>query len=169
MPDYATWPAWPTKKQILERIDAFLSAFQHGDLGAAFRHCPPLVFVKGEGPVLRTDLDDDALARHLSHAMFMAIDGQEVVETQLGNAIAEDPRTWCALITPPSRVGYADVNLDFPGGEGVDDPDDTVATEAGEVLANVHLGGEVTDITGRYELVERDGAVLLAFANFDVM
>jgi hypothetical protein len=59
----------------------------------------------------------------------------------------------------------------FAGGWVVGDDvgEGTQATEDGEVLANVHLCGEVTDITARYYLMEHEGKWVLAFMNFDVM
>ncbi|MBX3233425.1 MAG: hypothetical protein KIT84_37640 [Labilithrix sp.] len=120
---------------------------------------------------LRTDLSGEALGEHLSHAMFSSIDGQHAVRDDLGGAKADDPATWCKLVTPPGDVGF-DMSLDFPNdsGEEYDDvPDDTRASGDGEVLANVHLKGESTDITGRYTLMTKDGVWTLAFSNFDVM
>lgn len=166
------WSEAPTKAQIKARIDAFLRAFHAGNVTAAFEQCPPLVWVKDEGMKLRTDLHGEELGEHLSHAMFQFIEGQHVVKGDLANAKADRPETWCKLITPPGDVDFADLSLDFPNesGEEYDDvPDDARASEDGEVLANVHLNGEATDITGRYQLLNEGGVWTLAFSNFDVM
>lgn len=171
MTDLATWDELPTKGELKARVDAFLRAFRDGDLTAAFRQCPPTTFVKGEGLKVRTDLTGAALAEHLAHAMYQFVEGQSVAEEALEGAVATDPSTWCRVITPPGDVEFESLALDFPGRDEDDDDaaDDTRATEDGEVLANVHLCGEVTDITARYYLREHEGKWVLAFMNFDVM
>lgn len=171
MTNLATWDDLPTKGELKGRINAFLRAFRDGDLTTAFAQCPPMTFVKGEGLKVRTDLTGAALAEHLSHAMFQFVEGQSVAEEALEGAVAAEPSTWCRVITPPGDVEYESLALDFPGRDEDDDdaPDETRATEDGEVLANVHLCGEVTDITARYYLLEHDGKWVLAFGNFDVM
>lgn len=166
----STWDELPSKGQLKERIDAFLRAFHAADFDEAFRQCPPLVYEKDKGMILRPGLAAAERAQHLSHAMFQAIDGQSAIEGKASGAVATKPETWCMFITPPKEVDYADLSLQFPGGDDDDDgPDDARAEEEGEVLANVHLEGEVTDITGRYSLMQHDGKWILAFENFDVM
>ncbi|MBS2017445.1 MAG: hypothetical protein JST00_31470 [Deltaproteobacteria bacterium] len=167
-----TWSEAPTREQLKTRIDAFLRAVHAADFEGAFEHCPPCTFVKGEGMKVRAGLRGKELADHLAHSMFQAIDGQSAVEEELASARADAPETWCKLITPPADVDYDSLSLDFPNesGEEYDDvPDDTRASSDGEVLANVHLKGECTDITGRYLLLEEGGVWTLAFSNFDVM
>jgi len=167
-----TWTEAPTKGQIKARIDAFLRAFHSGDLKGAFEHCPPVKFVKGEGMRLETGLAEPELAKRVAETMFQFIEGQSVVEDDLATAKADEPATWCKLVTPPADYDYDGLSFEFSSDsdEEYDDvPDDTVANDSGEVLANVRLKGESTDITGRYALLEKDGVWSLGFSNFDVM
>jgi hypothetical protein len=169
----ATWATLPTKRQLLEHIDGFLRAFSRGDLDGAFALCPPQMWVPGQGMVLRSELRGEALGEHLEHAMFQFVNQQSAVEEQLAGCVPSDPRTWCAVITPPADVGFEGVSLEFPfesdgDVEVYDAPDDAVASGDGEVLANVHLGGVVCDITARYFLEAHAGGYLLAFGNFDI-
>jgi hypothetical protein len=170
------WTALPSRAQIKARIDAFLRAFCQGELGQAFRLCPPLVYTEGQGMSLRSDLSGAELAEHLSHAMYQFIEMQSAAADALANAVATEPATWCQVVTPPGDADYADLSLEFPGVYDEDDdieldevPDDARATEEGEVLANVHILGEVTDITGRYSLERHGDGWILAFSNFDIM
>jgi len=172
----AGWDELPTKGELKARIDAFLRAVHEARFDEAFSICPLESFVKGTGMVVQTDLPPEAIREQLRATMFQFIEGQQVVREVLASAKAEDPRTWCAWITPPGEVGFEDICLEFPfddEDEDADDledaPDSTRATEDGEVVANVHLRGEVTDITGRYALTEHDGRWILTFHNFDIM
>ena len=167
-----TWTEAPTKGQIKSRIDAFLRAFNAGDLKAAFEQCPPVKFVKGEGMTLRTGLGEQELAQIASETMFQFIKGQSVVDDEIKSAKADEPMTWCKLVTPPADYDYEGLSFEFSSDseEEYDDvPDDTAANDSGEVLANVRLKGEETDITARYALLEKDGVWSLGFSNFDVM
>lgn len=172
----ATWDELPTKGELKTRIDAFLRAIRDARFEEALAICPLEAFVKGEGMVLRIGLSKGELREQLRSTMFQFIESQRVVRDALESAKAEDPETWCTLITPPSDVDFEDICLDFPfesededEDELEDAPDSTRATGDGEVLANVHLAGEVTDITARYSLGEREGKWFLAFHHFDVM
>lgn len=178
MSGLALWDELPTKGELKARIDAFLRAFQKGDLTTAFRQCPPMVFVKDEGLKVQEDLEGAELIEHLSHTVFQFLEGQSVAEDALEDAVAEDPSTWVGVITPPGDVDFEDLSLDFPWRDEDDDedydeddevPDETRAKEEGEVLANVHLCGECTDITAKYYLMEYEGKWVLCFGNFDVM
>lgn len=64
------------------------------------------------------------------------------------------PATWLSGITPPAELEYEDLELE------VDDD---------EVIANVYLDGEVTDIACRYRLKEKKGTWHLYFENFDIL
>jgi hypothetical protein len=136
---------------LREHINAFTTALSKGDFVRAFTLCPAMTWKK---PEFADPRDTAFFENFLSHAIFQAIDGQEVIE---GSTYSEDdPKSWCKLITPPKAVNYEDMNLEVPDKEG-------------EVLANVHLKGECTDITGRYRLVQRDGRWLLTLSGFEIM
>lgn len=91
--------------------------------------------------------------------MFPSIEGQRAVATMRKGGAAAKRETWAKVITPPSGGGYAELSLDSPAGD-----DEDRAGEEEEVLANVHLAGEVTDITGRYRLERFEGGWVLSFA-----
>lgn len=172
----ASWDQLPTKGELKERIDAFLRAVHEARFDDAFAICPLESFVQGTGMVIKTGLDAAAIREQLQATMFQFIEAQQIVRQALQSAKADDPTTWCHLITPPAEVDFEDISLDFPFDdeesdvEDVEDaPDSTRAAEDGEVLANVHLRREVTDITGRYALTEHDGRWILTFHNFDIM
>ena len=138
----SSWGERPSEDEIKSRIDEFMRALQRADLVQAFALCPL------EG----VDVSDRAaLFEYLSHAMFQFLDEAE-------GAQLEEPHTWLRSLTPPSECSYEDFALE------IDDDED-----GGEVLANVYLNGEVSDITARYDLNKRSGRWLLTFENFDIM
>ncbi len=147
-----SFKTYPSSAALEKHIDAFMTALSKAEIEKAFTLCPALTWKK---PELADPKDKKFFERFLGHALFEAIESQEVIE---GLEFDEgDPASWLGFITPPSKVKFKDVNLSAPEqGEG-------------EVLFNVHLRREVTDITARFRLLERGGGWILAFSSFEVM
>lgn len=157
MPDHHTWKNSPTPRELERHINAFVTELSKADFAAAFELCPALLKM-GNTPTFLDPSDKKRVRAFVSHALFQAIEAQEIFEDQEEEIAEDEPKKWCKLITPPAKVKYEDLNLDAP------EPGQT-----GEVLANVHLCAEATDITGRYRLLQMDGEWVLAFSNFEVM
>ena len=150
------WKVFPSPKDVRARINTFITELQKANFSVAFSICPAITR-SGKKPTFLDTTKAAAVSKFVGHALFQAIEGQEAIEVLVEPVIEASPVTWCGLLTPPSKVKYKDLNLSMPEGE------------RGEVLANLHLTREVTDVTGRYELLSVEGGWLLAFSNFGVM
>ncbi len=135
------WTSKPSDEQIQQRIAAFMGALSTADLQRAFAICPCDAF---------DPANKEAMFEHLEHAMFqfMIISKEGAEEAP----VLEKPETWLTGITPPSSS--EELQLEVSGDE---------------VMANVFINGEVTDITARYRLEENDQVWGLRFENLDVM
>ena len=153
------WETWPTETMVKKHINEFIEALSKADFQKAFTLCPVKKTWKKPGFFDPSEPTFPKFVRKfVEHALFSAIDGQECMEDFEDEIEPSKPESWCRFITPPGKLGYADLALTMPDKDS-----------EGEVLANVALNDEISDITGRYELVLRDEKWVLSFSNFDVM
>ncbi len=137
------WTSKPSDEQIQQRIVAFMGALATAELERAFAICPCDAF---------DPANKEAMFEHLEHAMFqfMIISKEGAEEAP----VLEKPETWLSGITPPPSSELEALQLEISGDE---------------VMANVFIDGEVTDITARYRLEEKDQVWRLHFENLDIM
>lgn len=171
----AEWTSKPSNEQLQQRIDAFMTALSAADLKRAFAICPCTEFESA---------NKAKMFEYLEHAMFQfLVDSEEDEDDEDADdddededdeedeeesdddededdeeadepAVLEKPKTWLTMITPPSECDFDDFQLEVEGDE---------------VMANVYVDGEVSDITARYRLEKKKNGWRLCFENFDVM
>jgi hypothetical protein len=147
---FASWDSYPTEAEVKARIDEFTAALARGDLTSAFQICP--VVVDGE---TKHPADKAFFEGYLDHAVYQFLDGQSALD---GEELDEDNKaSWLRFLTSPLSHGEDELGFEMPDAEG------------GEVLINVPLKSEMTDITARYRIKDAAGKWHLYFENFDVM
>lgn len=143
------WESAPDEPAIREHLDRFTRALATGNLEAAFALCP---VYEGE---LKDPTDRAFYETYIGHAIFQFVDQQAAIEGEV--YVADKPETWLRFVSPMSEISDDELGFEMPPrGEG-------------EILANVALKGEVTDITGRWHVAEVDGRWHVCFSNFDIL
>jgi hypothetical protein len=153
---YFIWSeAQPTKEQIKLHINEFLTAISQFNFDHAFYLCPVYTY---ESKKLIADNSQAPYTANSVANMYDLIDGYGYLDDHKKNHKISffDFQSWCHHITPPKLVDYENVNLD-------------VHSESGEVLANVHIDYQVTDITSIFSLVKEDSVWVLCFKMFKVL
>ena len=148
------WPVRPGEAEIKSHINLFYTALRDGKVQEAFTLCP--VYTYREDRLLRNDGDE---IQRLLESMFDLIDGYGYLdEAKEKNPMSmADTLSWAKFITPPAEVDYKDLALDVPSHSPAD------------IFANLHIQGDVTDITGIFELMEVEAGWCLAFKMLKVM
>jgi hypothetical protein len=139
-----TWPSRPDERTVRDHIDRFFRAVHDADLTRAIALCPIYTY---RDPLLLGP-DDEAGVAGVRENIQDILGGYDYIDI--------DDEAWPTHVTPPSEVGYAQLGLVVPD-------------DKGDVLANVFVDGEVTDVTAIFALVSAGGAWQLAFKMLKVM
>ena len=146
-----SWKEFPSEAAVRARIEQFMNTLATGDLEASFAVVPIYDYKDG----IKDPNDRAYNAEHVQHAMFQFIDRQRVLKGE--RIVAAEPKTWLRFVEAPSKFSDDDLSFEMP------------EQAEGEVLINVGLKGEMTDITARLTIVNEDGGWYLCFSNFDIM
>jgi hypothetical protein len=141
-PGWRTWGTFPSELDIRDRIEAFFQAIHGNRVEDAFTLCP---LATERGLVGADEVDD----------VDRALDAMRDVLAYDGYVDDEDPR-WYRHVTPPSGAEYENVDLIVPDGDG-------------DVLANVFVDDQVSDITAVFALMGTGDRWTLAFRRLQIL
>lgn len=148
---FDTWGHFPSQEEVLDRVEEFIEKLADGELEAAFTICP--VFDPQQGLV---EADDTSFFESfLHHAVYQFLEAYAEEDDAMDE---DDPISWLAIITPLSEITDEDWNIEMPEED-----------EESEVVVDLAIQGELSDISARFDLIEMDGDWLLCFGNLDVL
>lgn len=147
---FASWDAYPSEGEVKARIDEFIAALARADLATAFEICP--VVAEGE---TKHPADKAFFDVYLDEAIYQFIEEQSALD---GETLDPDNKeTWLRFLTSPLSHGAEELAFEMPGGG------------PGEVVINVPVKSQMTDITARFRLADAAGKWHLYFENFDIL